>query len=353
MTTTATPSPTALKPSQLRRLLAKTIPARRPVLISGAPGVGKTDIGALACDEAGAALIVSHPVVNDPTDYKGMPWVVDGRATFLPFGDLEQLLTATRPTVFMLDDLGQATPAVQAAAMQLILARRINGHAVSEHVTFLACTNRRQDRAGVSGILEPVKSRFITSVELVAHLPDWNTWAVPAGIAAEVRAFLHFRPGFLSDFKPTGDMTNSPSPRTWRGVSDLLALGLESDLEFPTIAGAIGEGAATEFVAFRRVWASMINPDVVLTAPDTAPIPTEPSAMYALATALAARVAPASMGRYCRYLTRLQNAGKGEFAAVSIQSATARADVLALTNTEGYIDAMSGPLGELLIGGAA
>ena len=91
-----------------------------------------------------------------------MPFVTDGQAEFLPFGDLRALIQADKDTVFFLDDLGQAPPTVQAAAMQLILARRINGHHVSDSVTFIAATNRKQDKAGVSGILEPVKSRFAT-----------------------------------------------------------------------------------------------------------------------------------------------------------------------------------------------
>ena len=167
MTTTTT-----VKPSQLRRVLASTIPAKRPVLITGAPGIGKTDIVRQACAEAKAHLIVMHPVVSDPTDFKGLPWVSDGGATFLPFGELQTLINATELTACFLDDLGRATPAVQAAAMQLILARHINGHAVSPHVVFLAATNRRTDRAGVSGILEPVKSRFTTILELEANLDD-------------------------------------------------------------------------------------------------------------------------------------------------------------------------------------
>ena len=338
-----------IKPSQLRALLAKTIPAREPVLVTGKPGVGKSNIIEQACVDALADCIISHPVVSDPTDYKGMPWVSEGGATFLPFGDLQAIITAQKLTAYFLDDLGQASPAVQAAAMQLILARRVNGHRVSDHVVFIAATNRRGDRAGVSRILEPVKSRFATIIELEPDLNDWRTWAVSAGIAPQIIAFLAFRPELLCEFKPTADMSNSPSPRTWAAVSRLLALNLSRDLQVPTIEGAVGEGAAIEFVSFLRIWASMVSPDVVLTSPDTAPIPDEPSAMYALVTALADRVRTASMGRYCRYIERLMNAGKAEFAAVSIKTALARDSALA--NTPAYIQVASGPLGQLLVGG--
>lgn len=347
------PSVVPLRPAQLRTLLSKFIPAKLPLLISGAPGVGKSDIVATACAEAGVDCIVSHPVVSDPTDFKGMPWVADGRATFLPFGELEQLISATKPTAFFLDDLGQAPASVQAAAMQLILARRINGHKVSPHVVFLAATNRRTDKAGVTGILEPVKSRFVSLVELVASLDDWRPWAASAGIAPEIRAFLNLRPALLSAFKPSADMVNSPSPRAWHNLSRALAVDLPRDLELPTVQGAIGPEAAVEFVGFRRVWESMVSPDVVLTSPHTAPIPAEPSTLYAVVTAIALRVQRDSVGRYMQYLERVHDAGRPEFSAVSLKTLSARDDNAKLAATAGYIDAMAGKLGKLLIGGAS
>src|SRR5262245_29849624 len=125
-----------MTPKQLTSLLASTIPSKLPILITGAPGVGKSDIVDSAAASAGADLIISHPVVSDPTDAKGLPWVANDKksATFLPFGEMKRALDADNLTVWFLDDLGQASPAVQASFMQLILARRINGHQLPEHI---------------------------------------------------------------------------------------------------------------------------------------------------------------------------------------------------------------------------
>lgn len=342
---------TTIKPSQLSLLLDQTIPAKLPILIVGKPGGGKSDLVEQAANRAGADFILMHPSVSDPTDFKGLPWVVDGKALFLPIGDLDRLLTASKLTVCFTDDVGQAPPAVQAALMQLYLARRINGHSISDHVVFIAATNRRTDRAGVSGILEPVKSRFASIVELQADLDDWCAWAVAHGIAAEVIAFLRFRPAHLEHFEPTADMTNSPCPRTWFRVSQLLRLKLPTSLQVPLFAGAVGHAVAVEFVAFLRVWQQMVSPDLIFTTPETAPIPTEMSALAAVSIALGMRVTAATMGRMCRYLERCREAGKGEYCVPALQAALARDDKLA--NTDGYIKAMCGPLGQLMVGDAA
>lgn len=338
----------AVKPAQLKTLLSKTIAARLPVMITGAPGVGKTDIVKSAAKDANANCIIMHPVVSDPTDFKGLPWAANGRATFLPFGELEALIQATEPTVCFLDDFGQASNAVQAAAMQLILGRQINGHKISDDVVFMAATNRRGDRAAVSGILEPVKSRFATIVELQPDLKEWITWALQNNVQPQVIAYLRMRPAHLSDFKPTSDLVNSPSPRTWSSLSKLVALDLPKEIRLTAYCGAIGEPTAVEYASFERVWQSMVSPDVVLSNPKAAPIPSEPSALYALSTALAMRVAKDSMGRYMTYMDRLMNEGRAEFAAVSVQTAITRDNTLA--NTGAYISAMSGSLGKLMIG---
>lgn len=86
------------------------------------------------------------------------------------------------------------------------------------------------------------------------------------------------------------------------------------------IQGAVGPGAGVEFVAFLQIWSDRVSPDFILTAPDIAAIPTEPSALYAVVTAIAIRVQKDSMARYCRYLERLCAETRAEF-AVSGQAA--------------------------------
>jgi hypothetical protein len=272
MSTTLTVSP-----SQLQQALLFSLEHRFNLLIVGAPGIGKTEIVTHACDEVGMDMIVSHPVVSDPTDYKGLPFVVDGdRAEFLPFGELRQLMHATQPTVFFLDDLGQAPPSVQAAAMQLLLARRINGHSVSEHVRFIAATNRRQDRAGIQGVLEPVKSRFASILHLQSDHEDWVTWALAKELPTALIAFIRFRPQLLHDFMPTNDLVNSPSPRTVASVGQMLNKQLPHTLEYAMIAGAAGEGFATEFKAFLEIFRQLPNPDMIVLSPDKVEVPEDP-----------------------------------------------------------------------------
>lgn len=349
-----------MRASHLMTFLASAIAARLPVLITGRPGIGKSDIVAQAAEEAGADLILSHPAVADPTDAKGLPWVRESavgkdtgkEATFLPFGDLARAVRAKKPTVWFLDDLGQATAAVQASYMQLLLARRVSEHVLPDCVTFIAATNRRTDRAGVSGILEPVKSRFASIVELEPHIDDWSQWAIDAGdVPTELIAFLRFRPDLLCAFTPSADLVNCPLPRTWRAAGRLLALDLPEAVQHQAVVGAVGEGAAVEFAAFVKLFKELPNIDGILLDPDKGMIPEKPATLYAVVTALGMKSTAKNFPRIARYADRLVKARHGEFAALLLRDCTRRDP--AVMQTSAFVKLASGDLGQLIGGGVS
>lgn|SRR5262245_1461392 len=336
-------------PSQLAAFLQATIPAGLPVLVTGAPGLGKSSVIEQATALLNCQLIISHPAVEDPTDSKGLPWFNGGKATFVPIGQHAKVLQATEPTVWLIDDLGQATPAVQAAYMQWLLARQCNGHQLPDCVTMIAATNRRTDGAAVSGILETVKSRFVTIVELQASLTDWCTWALNHGMPAELIAWVRFKPEVLTAFKVTRDMTNSPSPRTLAHAGKLINLQLPAELLHVALAGAIGAEYATELVAFLRLYASLPSVDAIIANPNTAPVHGfDTSTRYAIAGALAHRVSTANFARIATYCERMLDAGYGEFATLTVRDALQKHPEL--QQTAAYVKLQCGELGQIMSG---
>lgn len=336
--------------SQLNSLLTAYVPRRLPVLITGRPGIGKSDIVEQVASDLDHDLLISHPVVEDPTDSKGLPFASpDGlSARFLPFGDLERALQVRkRPLIWFLDDLGQASPAVQAAKMQLLLARRIGEHKLPDHVTFLAATNRRNDNAGVSGILDPLISRFATVVELEATIGEWTAWAVDHDVAPELIAFLRFRPQLLSMQKTTRDIEATPSPRSWGFVAKTMGV-VPPELELISYAGSVGQAAATELISFIQIYRQLPSPDAILATPDTAPIPDAPSALYAISAALAMYANEGNFDRIATYTERMIAGGVSEFAALLVTDALRKTPDIA--HTHAFIRAQGGEIGKLIRG---
>ncbi|MDF2190498.1 ATP-binding protein [Paraflavitalea sp. CAU 1676] len=321
-----------MTPSSLAEYLHFAFDHRFPVLIKGKPGIGKSDIVSQAANATGAELIISHPVVSDPTDYKGLPFPnKKGTADFLPFGDLHKIIAAKEPTIFFLDDLGQASTSVQAACMQLLLARRINDHKVSDAVTFVSATNRREDKAGVGGLLEPIKSRFASIIELEVDAEDWINWALVNDMPIELIAFIKFRPNILTEFTATKEIVNSPSPRTITSVGRQQKAGLSYSLEFEVFKGAAGETFAIEYSNFLTLYRHLPSLDEIIMNPHKAPVPDDPGILYAIGNGLANKMSEQNIGSISIYLKRFPE--ENAFACMTAATIRDRS----LRNTKAFI----------------
>ena len=295
-----------MKHSLLAHVSATLVEKRESHMLVGPPGVGKTDLMTLVQEMTKADLLVSHAVVSDPTDYKGMPAVFKDDsgmmvAKFLPFADLQQMIEATSRLIVFFDDLGQAPPAVQAALMQLVLSRKINGHHVSEHVVFTAASNRRSDKAAVTGLISPLLDRFITVLPLTFDQDDWAYWALTHDVPPVVVAFARWKAGALAEFEPSKDMKKTATPRSITGLGRLIGYGIK---EPEAIMGAVGEEFGTEFIAFMQTWEELPNREDVYMNPDSTPVPEKPDVLFALMGSLSFGANPTNIEAMARYLER-------------------------------------------------
>lgn len=337
-----------MNPTELMEFFTYTIPARLPIMVTGKPGIGKSDIVVQACKRMGAHVIFIHAVVSDPTDAKGMPWVKmtadgDPEAVFIPFNQLKKMIDAKELTVVFLDDFGQAPPSVQAAFMQLLLARRIDEFKISDEIVFIAATNRRQDLAGVSGMLEPVKSRFAAIIELItthAAFLDWGMGndseiklvkpkfkgAIPIRpVAMEVIQFIRMNSSWIDKFEATQDLVNTATPRTITNVSQFVKMDLPPHLQTAAFAGAAGTELAVAFNTHLKLYNKAPDPDVCIKHPTDAEVPdaTDPdggaSIMYALMGSLAAR---ATVDNFEAIVTYAERIDIKEYQVVLMKDAT-------------------------------
>lgn len=276
-----------MKPSTAAEIVEKMVLNYKPVLLVGMPGIGKTSIVDQVREKTESNMLVSHPVVNDPTDAKGFPCVIDNVAQFLPFGDLDYAINYSgERLIWFLDDLGQARPAVQAAYMQLLLARRINGHKLPDSVVFIAATNRREDRAGVSGILEPVKSRFHMIIQVDPDVESFITWGLTSRrIRKEIVACLRLFPELLVS-PPSREIKPTANPRVWEFASQILDSNFPPALMHDSLISCIGEEAGSQLYGMITVFKNLPSVNSILRTPGSVDFPNNPSSLHALCTVL-------------------------------------------------------------------
>lgn len=271
-----------MKPSRLASVLTSLQQQRWPAFVWGPPGVGKSSIVREVAATASLPVVDLRAALLDPTDLRGIPSIVDGRAvwcppTFLPRADQP-------PGVLFLDEINAAPPMVQAGLYQLVLDRRIGEYELPAGWWVVAAGNRQQDRAVTFRMSSALANRFV-HLQLEPDLSDWREWAIGRKIDPMVVSFLAVRPQLLSD--APGESAAYPTPRSWEMLSDVIAAfgGYRECADL--IAGIVGEAAAIEFSGFAKKALKEADILAILSDPENAPVPTTLDDIYMLTSWLA------------------------------------------------------------------
>lgn len=333
-----------MKPSDLKRLISDRFKAgiKRPLLVESSPGLGKTQLAAQAAAELGVEFKAIHAPLLQPEDY-GFPVISKDR------DDVDFIVSKEKfpiegsasadSGIFLIDELSQADSSAQKILANLIQEREIHGRRMKKDWLIIATGNRTTDRAGANRILTHLGNR-VTRVPLEASLDDWTNWAIQNNVKPEVIAFIRFRPELLTNFDAQNEV--NATPRAWvEGISAALGV-IDPALEFEVFRGDVGEGPASEFLGFLKIYRKLPSPDAILLNPKKADVPKDPATLYAICGALAHRTTVDNFGRVMQYIGRLP----AEFGVLYVRDAIAR--VPQLTNSKDFIAWASGPGAKLL-----
>lgn len=300
---------------------------------------------------------------------------------------------AGRYGFLFLDELPIAPAQVQGCLMQLVLDGRVGEYKLPYGWRIIAAGNRKNDRGVFHRPPDPLIDRFI-HVDMESDLREWCDWALaphtvsretvypdnfsdfraalresvdimgvpyidngvtryalPAGmplspigpeveptvrvVRPETVAFARFRPALLHSHDSNRECLAFATQRGWADVSaigDLMELEPRfSEIEPDLIRGRVGDAQAGEYMAFLKLFRSMISPDAVIHNPLTVAVPENAGVLYALAEALARRASAANFDRVLAFAGRMPR----EYAQCLVSSATRITP--ALCNTADYI----------------
>lgn len=305
------------------------IAADIPVMLWGAPGVGKSDLMRAVAAELGLPLIDWRANLREPVDLRGLPTVdLNARRTvWLQPEDLPDAARDGPEGILFIDEIVNAAPSMQAALYGLILDRRLGDYVLPPGWRVVAAGNRMADRSSAGRMPLALANRF-AHFTLDADPEAWRAWAEGAGIHPLVVAFVGFRPNLLH-VMPGPDSMAFPSPRSWARVSRVA--DAPDGALYRRAAALVGDGPAAEFQAFAKAWRNLPSLATILREPDTAPVPTEPAAVYAVASLLARKADRINLGSLIRYAERLG----GDYERFVVTDAARRDD--GLKSTAAYV----------------
>jgi hypothetical protein len=287
-----------LTPSKAKNALQFAMRKKRPIFLWGPPGIGKSDIVAQITEGLSNSYLIDIRLsLWEPTDIKGIPYfdsnqnkMVWGAPAELPD---EAMAAKYDHIVLFLDEMNSAAPAVQAAAYQLILNRRVGQYRLPDNVIIVAAGNREADKGVTYRMPAPLANRFV-HLEMGVNFDDWFSWAVNNKVHQDVVGYLQFAKADLYDFDPKSASRSFATPRSWSFVSELLDEQLDEGTTTDLVAGAVGEGLAIKFMAHRKIAASMPDPSDILAGKVKEMKSKEISAMYSLTVSLCYELKEAS-----------------------------------------------------------
>ena len=273
-------------PKGAKKAIRHAIKMRRPVFLWGPPGIGKSDLVKQIGDDSNREVIDVRLALWEPTDIKGIPYynADQGKMVWAPPAELP--IDPESTAIIFLDELNSAPPAVQAAAYQLVLNRRVGTYVLPKGVDVVAAGNREGDRGVTYRMPAPLANRLL-HLEMKVDFDDWQDWATLNKVHPEVVGYVGFAKQDLYDFDPKSPSKSFATPRSWSFVSDLLGDdGVDEDTLSTLVSGAIGDGLAVKFMAHRKIAGKLPKAEDILIGKVKDLQIKEVSAMYSLTVSL-------------------------------------------------------------------
>lgn len=182
--------------------------ARRPVLLEGQTGIGKSELVAQVAKKLGIAHTVLDLSLLEPPDLVGLPVIEAGTTRYAT----PRFLPRDGAGILMLEELNRAERYIQQPALQLLTARALHEYVLPEGWACFAAINPENGDYQVTPLDPALRARFLQ----VVVQPDraaWLAWAGAHGV----------HPAVIALARAHERIFESVPPRSWTYASSLLS----------------------------------------------------------------------------------------------------------------------------------
>jgi hypothetical protein len=204
------PSPAEALPigPRVEAILEVAYRARRPVLLEGSTGIGKSELVTQVAKKLGVQCTVLDLSLLEPPDLVGLPVIEAGRTRYA----LPRFLPQDGAGILMLEELNRAERYIQQPALQLLTARALHEYVLPEGWACFAAINPETGDYQVTPLDAALRARFL-QVPVRADRAAWLAWAGAHGV----------HPAVVSLVRAHERVFDSVPPRSFTYAANMLA----------------------------------------------------------------------------------------------------------------------------------
>ena len=205
---------------RLEAVLEVAYRARRPVLLEGPTGIGKSELVRALAGKLGIETVVLDLSLLEPPDLVGLP-VIEGGVTRYA---TPRILPQGGAGILMLEELNRAERYIQQPALQLLSARTLHEYVLPEGWVVFAAINPETGEYQVTPLDPALKARFL-HLRVRPDRASWLAWAVAHDLHPSVVELARKHERILDDVPP----------RTWTYTAEVLGTMRPEDLADPVL----------------------------------------------------------------------------------------------------------------------
>jgi AAA domain (dynein-related subfamily) len=171
--------------------------ARRPVLLEGGTGIGKSELVAHVAKNLGISHIVLDLSLLEPPDLVGLPVIEDGRTRYA----VPSFLPRDGAGILMLEELNRAERYIQQPALQLLTARALHEYVLPEGWACFAAINPETGDYQVTPLDAALRARFL-QVPVRPDRAAWLAWAGTHGVHPAIMALVRAHERIFGEVSP-------------------------------------------------------------------------------------------------------------------------------------------------------
>lgn len=220
---------------------------QRPVLLLGAPGIGKTQIMEQIAKECRVAL-VSYTITHHTRQSAiGLPFVskqsFDGKEYTVTEYTMSEIIasvyekmeqTGLKEGILFIDEINCVSETLAPAMLQFLQCKMFGSHAVPQGWVIVAAGNPPEYNKSVREF-DVVTMDRVKKIEVEPDFGVWKEYAVQAQLHPAVISYLNARTSNFYKMETTVDGRTFATPRGWEDLSQMLMvydrLGKKMDRE--------------------------------------------------------------------------------------------------------------------------